>query len=51
MRETSIAVMPQARAPQKADITAIAQAGFGWPRKATHESRREKTQAHIVQEG
>ena len=37
--------------PQNADITAIAQAGLGWPRKATHESSREKTQAHIVQDG
>ena len=51
MRETSIAVRPQARAPQKADMTAMAQAGLGWPRKVTQESRRANTQAHIVQVG
>ena len=50
-RETSIAVRPAASAPQNADITAIAHAGLGCPRKETQERRREKIHAHIVQEG
>ena len=51
VRETSIAMIPVASAPQNADIVAIAQAGFGRPRNVTHESRRANTHAHIVQEG
>ena len=51
VRVTSIAVRPQATAPKKPDITAIAHAGLGCPRKVTNPSARENTQAHIVQSG
>ena len=50
-RETSIAAMPAASAPQNADMTAMAHAGLGWPRKVTQESRRAKSHAQTVHEG
>ena len=50
-RETSSAMRPAASAPQNADITAMAHAGLGWPRKVTQPSSRAKTQAQAVHDG